>query len=68
MNKILLVEDDLSLIEGLEFSLHKNGFQVEVARTVQETLSLLLGNNMICCCLILHCRMAVGLKYVKKQG
>ncbi len=45
MNKILLVEDDLSLIEGLEFSLHKNGFQVEVARTVQETLSLLLENK-----------------------
>jgi two-component system response regulator RegX3 len=39
MNSILLVEDDLSLIEGLEFSLHKNGFQVDVARTVRETLS-----------------------------
>ncbi len=42
MNNILLVEDDLSLIEGLDFSLHKNGFQVDVARTVQETLSRLL--------------------------
>lgn len=38
MNKILLVEDDLSLIEGLEFSLRKNGFSVDVARTVQEAL------------------------------
>lgn len=42
MNNILLVEDDLSLIEGLDFSLHKNGFRVDVARTVQETLSRLL--------------------------
>jgi DNA-binding response OmpR family regulator len=42
MNKILLVEDDLSLIDGLEFSLHKNGFHVNVARTVQEALSQLL--------------------------
>lgn len=41
MNNILLVEDDLSLIEGLEFSLHKNGFQVDVVRTVQEAFSQL---------------------------
>ncbi len=38
MNRILLVEDDLSLIAGLEFSLTKNGFQVEVARTVRGAL------------------------------
>jgi DNA-binding response OmpR family regulator len=35
-NPVLLVEDDLSLIEGLEFSLGKNGFGADVARTVQE--------------------------------
>jgi len=34
MNNILLVEDDLSLIDGLEFSLNKNGFQVDIVRTV----------------------------------
>ena len=38
MNRILLVEDDLSLIEGLEFSLRKNGFDVTVARTVRDAL------------------------------
>ncbi|MTK09523.1 MAG: response regulator transcription factor [Hungatella sp.] len=42
MNNILMVEDDLSLIEGLEFSLHKSGFRVDVARTVQEALSKIL--------------------------
>ncbi len=36
MNNILLVEDDLSLIDGLDFSLKKNGFHVDIARTVQE--------------------------------
>lgn len=38
MNNILLVEDDLSLIDGLVFSLNKNGFQVEVVRTVKAAL------------------------------
>lgn len=38
MKNILLVEDDLSLIDGLEFSLRKNGFEIVVARTVSEAL------------------------------
>ncbi len=37
VDKILLVEDDLSLIEGLVFSLKKQGFEVDVARTVRES-------------------------------
>ena len=41
MNSIFLVEDDLSLIDGLEFSLHKNGFEVIIARTIQEALTKL---------------------------
>lgn len=36
MKKILLVEDDLSLIEGLKFSLFRQDFDVTVARTVKE--------------------------------
>lgn len=36
MNHVLLVEDDLSIIDGLEFSLRKNGFNVDIARTVKE--------------------------------
>lgn len=36
MRKILLVEDDLSLIEGLKFALSKHGFDVTVSRTLQE--------------------------------
>ena len=38
MNRILLLEDDRSLIDGLQYSLQKNGFDVEIVRTVQEAL------------------------------
>lgn len=36
MNRILLLEDDVSLVDGLVYSLKKNGFEVEVAHTVQS--------------------------------
>lgn len=36
MEKILLLEDDLSLIQGLSFALNKQGFELDVARTVKE--------------------------------
>ncbi|MBW9146755.1 response regulator transcription factor [Clostridium sp. CM027] len=41
MNTILLVEDDLSIIDGLEFSLRKNGFHIALARTVRECFLML---------------------------
>ena len=40
-NNILLLEDDMSLIDGLQYSLKKNGYAVEVARTVSEAKRLL---------------------------
>lgn len=36
MKKVLLLEDNLSMIEGLVFSLEKHDFEVTVARTVKE--------------------------------
>ncbi|MDO5548046.1 MAG: response regulator transcription factor [Eubacteriales bacterium] len=36
MKQILLVEDDLSLINGLSFAVKKQGYQLEVARTCTE--------------------------------
>ena len=36
MSKILLLEDDLSLINGLSFAFKKQGFELEIARTLQE--------------------------------
>ena len=36
VEKILLLEDDLNLIEGLKYSLSKNGYSVECYRTVND--------------------------------
>lgn len=36
MRNILLLEDNLSLIQGLTFAFQKQGFAVEVARTLRE--------------------------------
>lgn len=38
MEEILLVEDDLSIIDGLVYSLEKNNFHVDVARTIHKAL------------------------------
>ena len=45
MSSILWVEDDLSLIYGLEYSIQKNGFSVDVARTVEEALQIYKEKN-----------------------
>ena len=42
MQKLLLLEDDISLIDGLTYSLKKNGFEIKVARTIQEAEELLV--------------------------
>lgn len=41
MPKLLLLEDDSSLIEGLTYSLAQNGFAVEVVRTVAQAMARL---------------------------
>ena len=41
MNRILLLEDDASLIDGLAYSLKKNDFNVDIVRTVGEALNRL---------------------------
>ena len=41
MSKILLLEDDVSLVDGLKYSLKKNGFDVTVVRTVEEATASL---------------------------
>lgn len=39
MSKILLLEDDICLVDGLKYSLKKNGFETEIVRTVSEALN-----------------------------
>ena len=41
MCKILLLEDDISLIDGLVYSLERNGFSLDVVRTVKDAESYL---------------------------
>ena len=41
MIRILLLEDDASLIDGLEYALGKNGFDVETVRTVRGAMACL---------------------------
>lgn len=41
MSRLLLLEDDKGLIDGLRYSLEKNGFELEVARTVREARAFL---------------------------
>lgn len=41
MEKLLLLEDDISLIDGLTYSLKKNGFETDVVRTVRQAREVL---------------------------
>ena len=45
MNKILLLEDDKSLIYGLSFSFEKQGFDADIARTISEALDFWSKNK-----------------------
>lgn len=46
MDRLLLLEDDRNLIDGLKYSLEKNGFVLDVARTVREAKTALEGENV----------------------
>jgi len=35
------VEDDISLVDGLKYALKRNGFEIEIARTVEEAITRL---------------------------
>ena len=45
MCRLLLLEDDRGLIDGLKYSLEKNGFDLDVARTVREAQHALRGGH-----------------------
>lgn len=40
MKRLFLLEDDLSLINGLSFAVRKQGYEIDVARTTQEADNL----------------------------
>ena len=45
MKRILYVEDDLSLIDGLQYTLEKNDFVVDNARTIKEAYTFFHANT-----------------------
>ena len=45
MSRLLLLEDDQSLIYGLSFSFKKQGFNADIARTISEALDLWTKNE-----------------------
>lgn len=45
MNRILLLEDDVSLIDGLSYTLKKNGFDIDIARTIESANAYLTHNQ-----------------------
>lgn len=45
MSRLLLLEDDQSLIYGLSFSFKKQGFDADIARTISEALDLWTKNE-----------------------
>lgn len=72
MNKILLLEDDMSLIDGLKYSLEKNGFFLDIANTVSQA-KINLSGNLKYDLLLLDITLPDGTgfevcEYVRKQG
>lgn len=45
MRRLLLLEDDAGLIDGLTYSLTKNGFEIEIARTIKEAEKLVMEDT-----------------------
>lgn len=45
MSKILLLEDDLSLITGLTFALQKAGYELDVVKTIKEAENIYIGRK-----------------------
>lgn len=45
MRKLLLLEDDISLIDGLVYSLKKNGFEIDVVKTIKEAEKKIAGDT-----------------------
>ncbi len=57
MQRILYVEDDLSLIDGLQYTLETSGYTVDNAETIKKALELFKQNLTIYYCWMLHYQM-----------
>ena len=66
MSNILLLEDDLSLINGLSFALIKQGFELAVARTLKEADSLWIDGKYDLLILDVSLPDGTGFEFCKK--
>ena len=66
MSKILLLEDDLSLISGFSFAFRKQGFELAVARTLKEANELWGEGKYDLLVLDVSCPMVQVLNFAKK--
>lgn len=68
MQRILYVEDDLSLIDGLQYTLEISGYTVDNAKTKKEALVLFKRILMICCYWMLLFQTVRDLMFAKRYG
>lgn len=66
MSNILLLEDDLSLINGLSFAFKKKGFELVVARTLKEADSLWMDGKYDLLVLDVSLPDGTGFEFCKK--
>ena len=66
MSKILLLEDDLSLINGLSFAFRNQGFELAVARTLKEADSLWIDGKYDLLILDVSLPDGTGFEFCKK--
>lgn len=66
MSNILLLEDDLSLINGLSFAFKKQGFELDVARTLREADSLWIDGKYDLLVLDVSLPDGTGFEFCKK--
>lgn len=66
MNKILLLEDDLSLINGLSLAFKKQGFELVIARTLREADALWMDGKYDLLVLDVSLPDGTGFEFCKK--
>ncbi len=66
MDRILLLEDDLSLINGLSFAFRKEGYELDVARTVREASDIWAAGKYDLLILDVRLPDGTGLEVCKK--
>lgn len=66
MSNILLLEDDLSLINGLSFAFKKQRFELNIARTLKEAEELWTDGKYDLLVLDVSLQMGLALNFAKE--